>query len=106
MKLSRSQQLIWGEVPRVVDRATHWDKVASIGLQKVQSDAQRAKIIELTEQFKKAEDEFNQSYADYVRISQKLAQEQALFKALNGISALAGLIETGVEAKTLVSTEK
>lgn len=60
----------------------------------------------MTEQFKRAEDEFNQSYAEYVRISQKLAQEQALFNALNGISALAGLIETGVEAKTLVSAEK
>jgi hypothetical protein len=60
----------------------------------------------LTERFKRAEDEFNQSYAEYVRISQKLGQEQALFNALSGISALAGLIETGVEARTLVSAEK
>ena len=106
MMLSRSDQLIRGEAPRVVDRATYWDQVASTGLQKVQSDAQRARIIDLTEQFKRAEDEFNQSYAQYVQISQKLGQEQALFNALSGISALAGLIENGVESKTLVSGEK
>jgi hypothetical protein len=106
MMLSRSDQLIQGEAPRVVDRATYWDQIASTGLQRVQSDAQRARIIDLTERFKRAEDEFNQSYADYVRISQKLAQEQVLFNALEGISALAGLIETGVEAKTLSSADK
>lgn len=76
-----------------VNRAAYWNDVASLELAKIESNARRSKLENLTRQFANAQDEFNEAYEGYQRISRGIAEEQNQAAILNRIMGLTKIVE-------------
>ncbi len=94
-----------GDTIKYIQRAEFWQEVISSYRSQLSSDVKRAKIDDLNRRMNLLQQDFNKVYARYQKTEQEIARKQSYLSALETVSNITSIIDSGIRTGSLLSTQ-